>query len=934
MFTLKNYQVQTIDAVRRFMAECNDGRAPSEVFADFARGLGVTKAKYHDPFDGIPCVCVKVPTGGGKTVIAAASIEAIDTAYTQTGHPFVLWLTPSDAITQQTVRALKDPDHPYCQAVSKTFPGVQVLSIEDAETLPQCDFSKSIILVSTIQTFNIANTAQRNAYGFNEAYESFFSGLSASDCEGLERVSERDLTGEAEEGGATVTVLTRRDIGRVKYSLANIIALQRPIVIVDEAHNNRTDKFFRTLNRLMPAAVLELTATPVSSLNNVIHQVSAWELKTAEMVKLPIVLRGYDTEWTTCLEETLALRKDLEKKALSENEYLRPILLIQAQANAKDALPGAPTPEVVKSVLVKKFGILEEEIAVATGTTRDLDGLDLMSPACPIRYVITIKALKEGWDCPFAYVLCSLQNIRSAKDVEQLLGRVMRMPYAKRRIDESLNRAYASVISPYTYETANILTSRLVESLGFDETAAASLIEAPEPDQGTLFGANDETQIVIEVTSETDVASIVVDVGLGGVVRVEDLPAPTRPSRTESAPTGSETAESAAPKHPEKKKVLVTLPAGLPEQKFRNFQTRVIETQPVSGQKAVSQSFGTYRIDEMRLAARARQEELPLFSVPALCFKDGDVVRPVSGVRQDSWRPLDFGLDGLKFLPRKNTVSASLIDVESATHRLQSETTAEDKAQMSSADLLFNLETRREDLIRTLAYRLQEPGVRQPDMCKFVDAALTSLARYDLTTLVRNLVPLSNALKRQLKINFEKAGKQGFQEQLDLSCPDPEATYDFRFDPNKYPARNLYDPRAGGRVFKKHYYEVIDDLRHKTPNGRVTEEYRCAEAIELNPNVQTWVRNIPKADGAFFLALSGGRRFYPDFVAKLVDGRVLVVEYKGEALATNDDSKEKRRVGEIWAQASGGRGLFLFAEKTDAEGRNLAAQIDAAIHGY
>lgn len=934
MFTLKSYQVQTIDAVRRFMAECNDGRAPSEVFADFARGLGATKAKYHDPFDGIPCVCVKVPTGGGKTVIAAASIEAIDTAYTQTGHPFVLWLTPSDAITQQTVRALKDPDHPYCQAVSKTFPGVQVLSIEDAETLPQCDFSKSIILVSTIQTFNIANTAQRNAYGFNEAYESFFSGLSASDCEGLERVSERDLTGEAEEEGATVTVLTRRDIGRVKYSLANIIALQRPIVIVDEAHNNRTDKFFRTLNRLMPAAVLELTATPVSSLNNVIHQVSAWELKTAEMVKLPIVLRGYDTEWTTCLEETLALRKDLEKKALSENEYLRPILLIQAQANAKDALPGAPTPEVVKSVLVEKFGIPEEEIAVATGTTRDLDGLDLMSPACPIRYVITIKALKEGWDCPFAYVLCSLQNIRSAKDVEQLLGRVMRMPYAKRRIDESLNRAYASVISPYTYETANILTSRLVESLGFDETAAASLIEAPDPDQGTLFGANDETQIVIEVTSETDVASIVVDAGLGGVVRVEDLPAPTRPSRTESAPTGSETAESAAPKHPEKKKVLVTLPAGLPEQKFRNFQTRVIETQPVSGQKAVSQSFGTYRIDEMRLAARARQEELPLFSVPALCFKDGDVVRPVSGVRQDSWRPLDFGLDGLKFLPRKNTVSASLIDVESATHRLQSETTAEDKAQMSSEDLLFNLETRREDLIRTLAYRLQEPGVRQPDMCKFVDAALTSLARYDLTTLVRNLVPLSNALKRQLKINFEKAGKQGFQEQLDLSCPDPEATYDFRFDPNKYPARNLYDPRAGGRVFKKHYYEVIDDLRHKTPNGRVTEEYRCAEAIELNPNVQTWVRNIPKADGAFFLALSGGRRFYPDFVAKLVDGRVLVVEYKGEALATNDDSKEKRRVGEIWAQASGGRGLFLFAEKTDAEGRNLAAQIDAAIHGY
>ncbi len=932
MFTLKSYQVQTIDAVRRFMTECNDGRAPSEVFADFGRSLGIAKPKYHDPFDGVPCVCVKVPTGGGKTVIAAASIEAIDTAYTQTGHPFVLWLTPSDAITQQTVRALKDPAHPYHQAVAKTFPGVQVLSIEDAETLPQCDFSKAIILVSTIQTFNIANTAQRNAYGFNEAYESFFAGLSTTACDGLERVSEADLTGGTEEGVATV--LTRRDIGRVKYSLANIIALQRPIVIVDEAHNNRTDKFFRTLNRLKPAAVLELTATPVSTLNNVIHQVSAWELKTAEMVKLPIVLRGYDTEWATCLEETLALRKDLEKKALSENEYLRPILLIQAQANAKDALPGAPTPEVVKSVLVEKFGIPEEEIAVATGTTRDLDGIDLMSSACPIRCVITIKALKEGWDCPFAYVLCSLQNIRSAKDVEQLLGRVMRMPYAKRRADESLNRAYASVISPYTYETATILTSRLVESLGFDETAAASLIEASEPAQDSLFGPNDETQIVLEVTNETDVATIAAETGLGGVVRVEELPTPTRPSAPESTATEAPSAESATPKRPEKKKVLVTLPAGLPEQKFRNFQTRVVETQPAAGRKAVSQSFGTYQLDEMRLAARARQEELPLFSVPALCYKQGGVVRPVSGVRQDPWRPLDFGLDGLKFSPRANTVSASLIDVESATHRLQSETTAEDRAQVSSADLLFDLETRREDLIRTLAQRLQEPGVRTADMCRFVEAALTSLASYDLTTLVRNLVPLSNALTRQLKLNYEKAGKQGFQEQLALCCPDPEATYDFRFDPNKYPARILYDPREGGRVFKKHYYPVIDDLRYKTPNGRVTEEYRCAEAIELNPNVQTWVRNIPKADGAFFLALSGGRRFYPDFVAKLVDGRVLVVEYKGEALATNDDSKEKRRVGEIWAQASGGRGLFLFAEKKDAEDRNLAQQIDAVIHGY
>lgn len=103
------------------------------------------------------------------------------------------------------------------------------------------------------------------------------------------------------------------------------------------------------------------------------------------------------------------------------------------------------TVEALKTHLVEVEQIAPERIAVATGDQRELDGINLFDPKCPIEYVITVEALKEGWDCSFAYVFCSVQNIGSATDAEQLLGRVLRMPYARRRKADALNRAYAHV---------------------------------------------------------------------------------------------------------------------------------------------------------------------------------------------------------------------------------------------------------------------------------------------------------------------------------------------------------------------------------------------------------------------------------------------------------------------------------------------------------
>ena len=65
-----------------------------------------------------------------------------------------------------------------------------------------------------------------------------------------------------------------------------------------------------------------------------------------------------------------------------------------------------------------------------------------MSKDCPVRFIITVNALKEGWDCPFAYILASLADKSSAVDVEQILGRVLRQPYVSKHQTQLLNLSF------------------------------------------------------------------------------------------------------------------------------------------------------------------------------------------------------------------------------------------------------------------------------------------------------------------------------------------------------------------------------------------------------------------------------------------------------------------------------------------------------------
>jgi len=278
-----------------------------------------------------------------------------------------------------------------------------------------------------------------------------------------------------------------------------------PIVIIDEAHNARTELSFTTLARFRPSCIIEFTATPAKEKNpsNILYTVSAADLKSAEMIKMPIQL-STRTDWKELLSDAIHCRHGLEKVSSLEQqqtgEYIRPIMLIQAQPKRQGQ--ETLTVEVIKQSLITDHHIPEEQIVIATGSTRGLDDIDdILSPEEPTRYVITVQALKEGWDCPFAYVLCSVAESRSVTAIEQLLGRVMRLPKATWKSHDELNMAYAFATSNSFSEIAKTLTDALVSS-GFDKQEAKDLIIPLKGEQKELPYTGRSFMGLVHVTME------------------------------------------------------------------------------------------------------------------------------------------------------------------------------------------------------------------------------------------------------------------------------------------------------------------------------------------------------------------------------------------------------------------------------------------------
>jgi type III restriction enzyme len=891
---LKRYQQEALDALARFFDLARGGVDESALDVAFHQAMREQEmaAEAIPPylaqgFGATPYVCIRIPTGGGKTLLGTHALAVAARHLIGRDRPLALWLVPSNIIRVQTLAALKQPGHPYREALEAHFgvDGLRVLDIADCEQLRPQDFEqKAIVVVGTLQTLRVDETAARDVYAYKEAFEPHFA--RAPQLDGFERVEEKDLVAQP--------YLRREDLGKVKRSFANLMYWHRPVVIIDEAHNARTPLTYDTFNRLRPAALIEMTATPLRKgehRSNVLYHVSAEELKAEDMIKLPIVLSTHPN-WQEAVRDALLTRKRLADEALGEVDYLRPILLLQAEDKA-----GEVTVERLRAHLIEQEHIAAERIAVATGSQRELDGVDLFDPRCPVDVVITVEALKEGWDCSFAYVFCSLQKVGSSKDMEQLLGRVLRMPYARRRKSELLNRAYAHLASAETARVANDLADRLV-AMGFEELEAA---QAVFPSSLPLFDAATGQPTELELPCFDVVLPLAPAVALrlgesGAGLALSPHASGGISVRLSVPPTDAVRAE---------------LVAAAPNKREREALQVALDRFELRHQAAVAPSV----------------RGVPFKPIPLLCIRDAqgelDLAERETLLDLAGFSLAEQPAELPGFMPDKDR-KPYLLDVTDGHLRIEQELT-------TYAVNLDGVPTdvTESDLIRWLDARLRQPDTPQSQMLAWLAKVMAGLQRgggsaagYTLTALVRHRNQLADALAERLKSLRGSAQKQAFQQSL--LGPDPRGCispdYLFRFGRGMYPARPPY--YQGRYRFLKHYYGVIGDLKDKG------EEYDCAVVLDELSELKHWVRNLPRFPEFSFWLPTASDRFYPDFVAELHDGRLLVVEYKGEAYKSNDDSHEKRAIGEYWASLSGN--LFLMAVADD-QGRGVKEQLAALL---
>jgi type III restriction enzyme len=873
---LKQYQAGTLAMLKRFLEDARVAGPKNAYEAitkepDQAKRLGRYRGNYTalEALPGTPYVCLRLPTGGGKTILGAHAIGIARDAWIERDHPLVLWLVPSNTIRLQTVEALKNIRHPYRQALDEVFEGrVRVFDITDFTNIRPHDVRDSTcVVVGTIQTLRVNNTEGRKVYSHNENMEPHFTTLPKS-----------------------MPDLEQREGGGPKFSFANLLHIHQPLMIVDEAHNAVTGLTRDMQARVNPCAIVEFTATPRFN-SNILHSVSAQELKTAEMIKLPIILAEHDS-WQNAVNGAIASRAALDGAAKREADYIRPIVLFQAQPRNDEV-----TVEVLKKHLVDVEQIPENRIAIATGDQRELDGINLFDTKCPIEYVITVEALKEGWDCSFAYVFCSVQHIQSATDAEQLLGRVLRMPYAKRRAADSLNRAYAHVSEASFGAAASSLADKLV-AMGFEDDEAKDAIEPAQGhlDETGLFAPRERPQPVFRhtVPATPEVLS-----ALQAAATAEGVLVIEKEGKVEIAVTGRISPE---------------------------VETALATAVPAPERQGFAEAVRKYRAEIKDQLSPAEQGEA--FVVPRLMaevqgefeFADTNVFMEFHDWQLSSH---PARMDEGEFSIRETARSFEIdVDGNRVTYQFA------DEAEQLPLDVAVEGWTP-QNLVLWLDRQLCQPDIRQSDLLKWLTDCVGHLVgprKLHVAALMRTKFILARKLRELIMTARSAERSEVYQRYLFA----PEAKVDISFD-NGFEFRvGMYGDQRRHRYlgrfrFSKHFLGA--DAVPAFDGSEAGEEFQCAQALDSVQQVKFWIRNVPRHPQSFWLPTASDK-FYPDFVSRLTDGRFLVVEYKGALFAGPgiDDTNEKRAIGRLWEQRSAGKGLFVVIEKL-VDGKDMRAQL-------
>lgn len=887
-FTPKRYQEQVLESVQAYFKACHELPSPSIAFTATTERLWGQGNPYY-PLTGfppdMPYFCLRVPTGGGKTWLAAKSVQLVNTHLLRCEHSVILWLVPSKPIREQTLKALKNRAHPYHAALREAGP-ITVLDLDEAKSITRATLdSSTTIIVATRQAFQVEEEECRKVYQSSGALMHHFDNLSPA---------QRDALLRDGEGTERTT----------PYSLANVLRLRRPFVIVDEAHNSRTELAFDMLARFRPSGVMELTATPdlERTPSNVLHSVCAAELKAEEMIKLPVLLQT-EPNWQQCLADALGRREALHQLAAEEQRagapYLRPLVLIQSEPRRA----GVETLdfERVKNELLSNHNIPAHEIVVATGDEKGLEQIEadyplgIADPACPVKFVITQKALAEGWDCPFAYILVSMASLSSATAVEQLLGRVLRQPGASQRQAKALNQSYAFVVSRNFADTAGALRDRLVAGAGFEKREVAEFVTAAKAEQARLDLEGHAGRVVVRPVTIT----------LPEKPNLKSVPKPVRDkvswdgklnTLTISTPLTEDEAE--------------VLSASV---QSATAAAAIVQAATVSRTTAIA-FFQTpaelgVRFAVPQLALRV-QGELILFDDPEMLEYPWDLSPYDAAPSTDELSLLGAGL---------KVTEGGVIDMDDTSGRVIMRFLPE-----LQRDLGLVYPPEHWDAIRLatwLCRNLPEPSLTHTSKQAFVAAWLVDLLRREGFTLARANVQkflIRQLLEARIRDLRQQAVSKAYQQLLFGSDVASRVAitdqYAFEFHAQAYAPSRDYDGRFGTFDFRKHFYGRIGDFDSK-------EEFECACQLDIwaqQGRIEFWVRNLVRREACSFFLQKADGRFYPDFLCQLPGNTdhpnaILAVEYKGADHWNN--AEDDRLMGGLWAKLSEGRCRFVMLKE-------------------
>lgn len=403
----------------------------------------------HDPSGKhVPSVCFKVPTGGGKTMLAAECAARLLNNLEGRNTGLILWIVPNDAIYSQTLIALRDREHPYRQILDRAAAGsgnVRILEKDSPLNRPDVD-AQLCIMVMMLQSARAKEKETRRIFRDSGDVRGFLP--PQDDFPAHEKLL--TMFPNMDRVDQASTDIGFETAGIARNSLGNALRLCRPMIVMDEGHYAYTELAMETIYGLNPSFVLELSATP-NPASNILVDVSGSRLDEAEMIKLPINVTVEEAggDWKNCLrrayDQTILLQEEANRLLADTDRYIRPILLVQVERTGKDQRDSGLIHAKDAREFLQSLGVSEDEIAEKTAETDELKKFpskELLKPTCPIRVIITKQALQEGWDCPYAYVLCSLAVSRNQRALTQLIGRILRQPEAKKTGRPLLDECY------------------------------------------------------------------------------------------------------------------------------------------------------------------------------------------------------------------------------------------------------------------------------------------------------------------------------------------------------------------------------------------------------------------------------------------------------------------------------------------------------------